>query len=116
MQSGLLVDGELCASEHSTHTGQQFIHAERLSEVIIRAQIETAYFVLVLSPCRHNDDRYSRELTYAVTDRKAIDSGHHHIKEYEIGHMRFNLLKRLLPITCLKHLIALKLKVACYQA
>src|SRR5260370_2589607 len=105
----MLSGGKLRTSQNGTHTGQKFIHTERLGEIVVRAKVEATHFVLILPTCSNDDDWHSREFSHTIADGKAIHLGHHHIEQHEIGGIALNKLKSLLAITCGQDVIILQL-------
>ena len=67
---------------------QQFVFVERLGDIIVGAEVHTAAEVALFGLCREEDKRYiGRTALFAedVEHAEAVEVGHHHVAEYEVG-------------------------------
>src|SRR6185436_10610257 len=75
----------LGATNDGFDTADHFTRAERLGDVIIGTQLESAYAVILFTLGGEHDDRHIAALADGFEYFEAIDIGHHHIQQNEIG-------------------------------
>src|SRR5450755_206993 len=108
----LFVRRKLGAAQDCAHTREQLIHAKGLGEIVVSAQIESPYLILILPTRSDDNDRDCGKLAHAMTDGEAIHLRHHHIQQDQIGDARLNLFESLFAIASSDHIVALKLEIA----
>lgn len=67
------------AFQHRAHPGHQLLGAERLGNIVVRAQIEAQQLVIFLTPGGEHDDRGLGKLPQLPQRLKAVLPRHHHV-------------------------------------
>ena len=83
----LLKFGRVDAAQNRLDPGDQLLRAERLGQVIVRADFESGHDVALLGFRGQHDDRHSsgpRIAAEAAADRQAVDTGQHQIEQNQI--------------------------------
>jgi hypothetical protein len=106
---------ELHSAQERTHAGEKFANAERFDEIIIRAKVQAANFILVLAASGHEDNGDGREGAHFLRDAQAVQSGHHDIEQRQRGRLLCDQGERLLAVTGWENLVAFYLKIVRYQ-
>ncbi len=73
------------ASQHSFHTGQEFLGVERLQDVVVGAQLQTDDFVQRITSGSQHQNRHVRLPAQLTHDVKAAHAGQHQVKDDHIG-------------------------------
>src|SRR5581483_89270 len=115
-QGGSFIGRKLRTTQHSSYPCQQFIDTKGLGQIIIGSQVQATNLVLILTTCRHKNNRNSGKFAHTTTESKTIHLWHHHIEQDSIRSMSLNQFKGMLAIACRQHLVILKLKIARDQA
>ena len=80
-----LIKTAFAAAEQGVDARQQFLHGERLGQVVIGPHIETRHTVLDRATCcEHQHRRQNTLSTHLATDLEPIESGQHHVKNHYI--------------------------------
>src|SRR5574341_1735100 len=66
------------------HAREQFAHPERLADVVVRASVERNNLILLLAPCRKDDDRHSGPLAEAPDHLESVDIGQTKIEDDDV--------------------------------
>src|SRR5215469_8604453 len=74
----------LSTTQHSTHTGQEFLHPKGLGQVIVCTEIKSCDFVTFSIKRSQHNDGHSRMLTYAPTDFQSVHARHHDIQNQQV--------------------------------
>ena len=91
------------------HARNQRRMLDRLGQILVGAGIQAMHDVLQRGFRGHQDDRHVRQRSIGPNlpgDLEAIQLGHHHVEEHEVGQQRTNRLQRLLAVDRLRGLVA----------
>jgi len=76
------------AAQHRFHAGHELHHAERLHKIIVRAEVEPLYLVILRALCRgHNDGDVPqlRSRLHAAQKLDAVYPREHHVEHDKLG-------------------------------
>jgi hypothetical protein len=88
-------------AQHRLHTREQCHLVDRLGEVFIRTRFKTGDHILCVRLGRDQNDRDERhgDVGFEPTaDLHAVELGHHHVEQNEIGTVLARRSQRLLAI------------------
>src|SRR5262249_9739305 len=97
------------ATEDGLHSSSELLGAEGLAEGVVGAGVEPALYVGVLGAGGEQDDRHAaRRLLRAEPAREleAVQLGHHHVEDPQVGPLAARELERLRPVTGEDHRVA----------
>ena len=98
----------LKSSQQCSHPGEQFLGAERLNQIIVRAGVEAGDAVLDLPlGGEHEHGHGVGEAAQLGTQRKAIEFRHHDVEQDEVGFFVERALQAALAVHRRQHPIAL---------
>jgi len=89
--------------EHGSHPRHEFLGAERLRDVVVRANLEAHELVGLLAPAGEHDDRHVRLPTESPGDIEAVELGQTEIEHDEIRLLGARGGERGLSIVCHDH-------------
>ena len=72
------------AAEHRLDPGGDLAWAERLGDVVIRADAQPDEFVDLLRPCGDQDDVDVAEGAQLAEHLEPVDPGHHHVQQHQV--------------------------------
>ncbi len=72
-------------AQRHPNTGEQFVHAERLGEVVVGAKIERRHLVEFSPTNREHNDRSVPEAAHAPDDVDAVDIRQAKVEQHKIG-------------------------------
>src|SRR5262245_24727370 len=70
--------------------------AERLSNVVVGAEVQPPDAISFLTPGREQDDGYRAALAQLATDVESAQAWQHHVEHYQVGQRAIGQCKRLL--------------------
>ena len=101
----------LGAAQYSFDPADQFARAEGFGDVIISALLEAVHPVIFFAFGGQHDHRHIADLAYHLQHFKAVNIGHHHIEQDQIGGGITHALEGLFPIEGFDHNKAIMFQV-----
>ena len=99
------------AAQGGAQPGQQLVHAERLGQVVVGAEVERGHLVGLRLPDREHDDRHRRPSPQAADDVEPVDAGQPEVQEHDVGMAGRRQVQRLLARCRLVDVVAARLEV-----
>src|SRR5260221_3181616 len=94
-----LIKTTIPATQQGVDARQEFLHGERLGEVIIGPHVEARHTVFNRSACReHQHGRHNVFGAHLTADFESVNAGHHHIKNHHIVGITEGKIKTGVPV------------------
>src|SRR5439155_25159605 len=99
-------------AEQGLHPGQELEHAERLRDVIVRAEAQAAHLVGLLAAGREDEDRHAASFVPQRPEHPvAVEARKHQVENDEIGRRVAGTGEPLRAVLDDEYLVALNLEV-----
>jgi hypothetical protein len=92
-----LVPGGPGPPDGGTHAGQQFLHAERLGDVVVRTRVERLDLVGAVGPPGQHDDRCLRPAAQPGDHLDAVQVRQAQVEDHQVRRVLGGHLERLRP-------------------
>ncbi len=82
----------LDAPHNRPNAAGEFASAERLGDVVVGSQLQAAHLVLLVVPHCQHDHGDAGDLAQRSQRLEAVQLGHHHVQENQIGQLGAHLI------------------------